>query len=66
MKRKLSDALYEYLKKTFSKEPSSDDISDVCKAAISIFPLIKVDPSDIDGIVNISLSIPFSFIFIYV
>lgn len=54
MKRKLSDALYEYIKKTFPKEPSTETIIDVCQAAVSIFPLIKVDPSDIGGIVSFS------------
>lgn len=61
MKRKLSDALYEYLKKTFPKVPSVDDVTEVCKAAVSIFPLIKVDPSNIDGIVNIPIIFTFNF-----
>lgn len=61
MKRKLSDALYEYLKKAYPKEPSVDNIIEVCKAAVSIFPLIKVDPSSIDGIVIIPITLIFEF-----
>lgn len=54
MKRKLSDALYDYSKKMFSKDPTSENITEVCKAALSLFPLIKVHPSNIDGIVIIN------------
>lgn len=51
-KKILSDSLFEYLKRTFPNIASTDEVIDVCKAALSLFPNIKADPSEIDGIVS--------------
>lgn len=48
--KKLVNGLLHYLDNTFGVSPAVQDIKTTCVAAISLFPCLKTDPSQIDGI----------------
>lgn len=47
--KKLVNGLILYLDRTFGV-PSSQDIKTTCIAAITLFPCLRTDPSEVDGI----------------
>lgn len=48
--KKLVNGLLLYLDKTFGVSPAVRDIKTTCIAAITLFPCLNTDPSQIDGI----------------
>lgn len=45
-------AICDFIQLNYGENYSYNDISDVCKAAIEVFPSQKVEPSEIEGIVS--------------
>lgn len=46
------DALYSYIIEVFSTEPNPKDIIECCRAMLQLFPYLKTNPSNIEGIVS--------------
>lgn len=50
MTKKLINGLLLYLNTTFGKLPTSIEIIQACIATVTLFPSLKTEPSEIDGI----------------
>lgn len=53
--RKLCDHLISFIHKKFSINPSFSQIEAICRLAIVLFPSLSVNPSNIGGIVSVSI-----------
>lgn len=51
--KKLSKIITSFILDKYSIEAEKNDICDVCEAAIDLFPSIKTQPSEVNGIVRI-------------
>lgn len=47
----LTQNITSFIEETYSLKASKEDVVDVCKAAILLFPSLETKPSDINGIV---------------
>lgn len=54
IRRKLVHILTELIRERYGdKNPKNSDIEMVCRAAVNLFPCLKVEPSKIGGIVSV-------------
>lgn len=53
--KELINLLYSYLMKFHSNSPPSSEIIEVCKAAIELFPYLRLEPSGYEGIVSYAI-----------
>lgn len=58
--KKLSRNITSFIEYTYTLEAKKTDIFDVCAAAIDLFPSMKTEPSEVNGIVRNK-----SFLFIF-
>lgn len=53
--KELINLLYSYLMKFHSNSPPPSEIIEVCKAAIELFPYLRLEPSGNEGIVSFTV-----------
>lgn len=50
--KRLAQHITAFIVETYSLKPNKDDIIDVCKGTIALFPSLETQPSCCDGIVG--------------
>lgn len=51
--KELINHLFAYIVKYHSESPPPSEVIEVCKAALELFPYLRVNPSGIEGIVRV-------------